>query len=112
MTRDEDLAGFWDMVSIQVEDIKKMFENLSDLRKVGWKLEPKIIATKKQSIVNAEKKQTKTSVTTTSVDKPLNGLKQTTASKARAEAAKQRLLEAKKNAALMKQKESEDAAEK
>lgn len=35
----------------------------------------------------------------------VNGLKQTAASKARAEAAKQRLIEAKKNAMAAKQKE-------
>merc|ERR1712241_913124 len=32
----QDLAGFWDMVSIQVEQIHKRFEGLGELRKANW----------------------------------------------------------------------------
>ena len=33
----EDLAGFWDMVYIQVEHIHSLFAELSTLRQNGWK---------------------------------------------------------------------------
>ncbi|XP_065053311.1 disks large-associated protein 1-like [Rhopilema esculentum] len=38
-----DLEGFWDMVSIQVEDVNRMFDNLEELRNNNWKesIEPK-----------------------------------------------------------------------
>lgn len=32
-----DLEGFWDMVSIQVEDVNKMFDNLEEMRNNNWK---------------------------------------------------------------------------
>ena len=32
----QDLAGFWDMVSIQVEQIHKRFEGLGELRRANW----------------------------------------------------------------------------
>ncbi len=35
-TTTEDLQGFWDMVSVQVEDVKRMFEELEQLEKRGW----------------------------------------------------------------------------
>ena len=31
-----DLAGFWDMVHIQVEQIHKRFDDLRDLKKLNW----------------------------------------------------------------------------
>lgn len=86
MTRDEDLAGFWDMVYLQVEDINKMFEKLSELRKNNWVSEIKPI------VKTAPKKKTSTAPKTTD----------TVASKARAEAARQRIQEIKKKAALAK----------
>ena len=36
MPTSQDLAGFWDMVSIQVEQIHKRFEGLGDLRRANW----------------------------------------------------------------------------
>ncbi len=33
----EDLAGFWDMVYIQVEHIHSLFAELQTIRKNGWK---------------------------------------------------------------------------
>ena len=97
VTRDEDLAGFWDLVSIQVDDIRSMFEKLSTLRSAGWKIEAPV----KKPVV-------KKPISTTKADtKPMNGMKQTAASKARAEASKQRLLEAKKLAAAKLQQSTE-----
>merc|ERR1712110_530705 len=32
----QDLAGFWDMVSIQVEQIHRRFDGLVELRRAGW----------------------------------------------------------------------------
>ena len=32
-----DLAGFWDMVYIQVEHIYSLFAELAEIRKNGWK---------------------------------------------------------------------------
>ena len=32
----QDLAGFWDMVSIQVDQIHDRFSKLGDLRKADW----------------------------------------------------------------------------
>lgn len=32
----EDLAGFWDMVMIQVDDVKAMFEEIDTMRKNDW----------------------------------------------------------------------------
>lgn len=33
----EDLAGFWDMVSIQVEDVNNSLQEIDALRSNGWK---------------------------------------------------------------------------
>ena len=35
-TTAQDLAGFWDMVLLQVEDIDLMFQQLHTLRANGW----------------------------------------------------------------------------
>ena len=32
----QDLAGFWDMVYIQVEQIHNRFDDLKKLQKAGW----------------------------------------------------------------------------
>lgn len=99
MTRDDDLAGFWDMVYLQVEEIDKMFSNLEDLKKNGWKMEPVIkpVVVKKKIPI----KSASTSSSSASSE----------SSKARADAARQRLLEAKKKAALLaKQKEKESTS--
>lgn len=94
VTRDDDLAGFWDMVYLQVEDIDKMFSKLSELKKNNWIIEAKEQKTNAKPVV---KKKTPVTGTTTTAGS-------TATSKARADAAKQRILEAKK-AALAKQKE-------
>jgi hypothetical protein len=38
-TTSEDLAGFWDLVMIQIEDIQRMFTEIEALRRNGWKEE-------------------------------------------------------------------------
>lgn len=91
VTRDEDLEGFWDMVYLQVEDIKKMFENLFELRKNNWICETKpVVKTAPKKKISPGPKATETA-----------------ASKARAEAARQRIQEMKKKAALAKNQNTE-----
>lgn len=41
VTRDDDLAGFWDMVCLQIDDIHKMFNLLDEIRKNKWTLIPR-----------------------------------------------------------------------
>ena len=36
-TTSQDLAGFWDMVLIQVEDVLGMFEDIEKMRQNGWR---------------------------------------------------------------------------
>lgn len=36
-TTSEDLAGFWDMVSIQVEDVNSSLKEIDALRSNNWK---------------------------------------------------------------------------
>merc|ERR1711999_25988 len=48
----QDLAGFWDMVSIQVEQIHDRFNKLVDLRKAGWVVEkPEVVKNNKTAAV-------------------------------------------------------------
>ena len=32
----EDLAGFWDMVMLQVEHVNRLFEEITKLREANW----------------------------------------------------------------------------
>merc|ERR1719379_2822519 len=56
-----DLAGFWDMVSIQVDQIHDRFSKLVELRKAGWVVKkPEVVknnktATAKKTPVNKSK---------------------------------------------------------
>lgn len=43
MPTSEDLAGFWDMVYIQVEHIHSLFAELTVLRENGWKRVEEVI---------------------------------------------------------------------
>ena len=88
MTRDDDLAGFWDMVYLQVEDIERMFEELAELKKNNW------VSEVKQVVKPTPKKKP--------VSTPGAKKEETAASKARAEAARQRIQEMRKKAALAK----------
>jgi hypothetical protein len=110
VTRDEDLAGFWDMVFLQIEDIQSMFKRLNELRSNQWKIEAKqgsgLTATSKTPSKKTidKKKLISTPNTSKSVQQNDKSVIQSNTSKLRAEAARQRLQEAKRNA--MKQKES------
>ena len=44
MPTSQDLAGFWDMVSIQVDQIHDRFSKLVDLRKADWIVKVKFIS--------------------------------------------------------------------
>jgi hypothetical protein len=35
-TTSEDLAGFWDMVMLQVEHVNRLFEDITALRAANW----------------------------------------------------------------------------
>ena len=35
-TTNEDLAGFWDMVKLQIDQIDKLFSEIERHRKAGW----------------------------------------------------------------------------
>ena len=36
-TTSDDLAGFWDLVGIQIEDVDRQFVQIDQLRQSGWK---------------------------------------------------------------------------
>ena len=38
-TTDADLAGFWDMVLLQVADVDRMFAELDELRRHDWNVD-------------------------------------------------------------------------
>ncbi len=104
MTRDEDLAGFWDMVCLQIEDIQRMFNQLDELKSNNWQIVNPVTIIKqvvKRPIV--KKNQQSTTTTTTNLTNNVKTVNSST--KARADAARQRLIEAKKNAALIKQQQ-------
>ena len=89
------------MVCLQIDDIKNMFEILKKLKENNWILEQPVVAKKVvKKPLNTNNSAPKAKVNTSS-----NDTAKTNTSKARADAARQRLLEAKKNAALIKQKE-------
>jgi hypothetical protein len=105
MTRDEDLAGFWDMVCLQIEDIQRMFNQLDELKSNNWQIVNPVTIIKqvvKKSIV---KKNPQSTTTTTTTNLTNNVKTVNSSTKARADAARQRLIEAKKNAALIKQQQ-------
>ncbi len=105
MTRDEDLAGFWDMVCLQIEDIHRMFTHLEELKSNNWQMlvSPVISKMIKKPI---EKKKPITTAVKEKTDSSSN-VKTVSSSKVRADAARQRLIEAKKNAALIKQQQQQ-----
>lgn len=81
------------MVCLQIEDIHKMFTNLEELKSNQWQLIQPVKVIRK--IVK------KPDTTKTNVIKTVSN----TTSRLRADAARQRLIEAKKNAALVKQQQ-------
>lgn len=44
-TTNEDLAGFWDMVMIQVKEVLSLFDEINELRNTNWK-KPEIVGEK------------------------------------------------------------------
>ena len=81
------------MVCLQIEDIHKMFTHLEELKSNQWQLIQPVKVIRK--IVK------KPDTTKTNVIKTVSN----TTSRLRADAARQRLIEAKKNAALVKQQQ-------
>ena len=107
VTRDEDLAGFWDMVCLQIEDIQRMFTQLVELKANNWQIIVNPVTLIKQVVKKSIDKK-KQPINTTNVTNNINSnvIKTVNSStKARADAARQRLIEAKKNAALIKQQQ-------
>jgi len=91
----QDLAGFWDMVSIQVDQIHDRFSQLADLRKADW-------IVKKPEVV----KNNKTAAKKTPVAKS-KPKEKSEAAKARDEARRKMLEERKR---MMKQNKARNAA--
>merc|ERR1712012_595367 len=87
----QDLAGFWDMVSIQVDQIHDRFNKLVDLRKAGW-------VVKKPEVV----KNNKTASKKTLASKSSKPKEKSEAAKARDEARK-KMMEEKR---MMKEKQA------
>jgi hypothetical protein len=108
VTRDDDLAGFWDMVFLQIEDCKRKFAELSQIRSNNWSrptsarinlnsktpqstpAKPKIATTTENGIAKPNGASSSSAIKTPATN---------AAAKARADAARQRLLEAKSKAA-------------
>ncbi|XP_074854750.1 disks large-associated protein 5 [Carettochelys insculpta] len=72
-----DLDGFWDMISFQVEDVNKKFDNLSKLQENGW-----------QPVNIPSKRAIKKKATTTGISKPKQGAAGRTAARNRIAAIK------------------------
>ena len=98
------------MVCLQIQDIQNMFNMLNELKQNEWKLEnlksnnvvtKKIIKKPLKPSTNTTNSNTNQSVKS-SANKPMSNISQIDTAR---QAAKQRLLEAKKNAALIKQRE-------
>uniref|UniRef100_A0A0K2V3J5 Uncharacterized protein n=1 Tax=Lepeophtheirus salmonis TaxID=72036 RepID=A0A0K2V3J5_LEPSM len=101
----DDLAGFWDMVFIQVEHIHFLFAELVEIRKNGWKkpeVDVKLPTTNGRNSFNSK---TKDSRPLKKKKNPASQKPKSEAAKARDEARRKMLEERKKQ--LMKQKQSE-----
>ena len=108
VTRDEDLAGFWDMVCLQIEDIHRMFVHLEELKSNNWQL---LVSPVISKVIKKPIDKKKPITTTSANEKTPNtivNVKTNNSSKVRADAARQRLLEAKKQAALLKQQQQQE----
>lgn len=93
-----DLAGFWDMVFIQVEHIHFLFSELKEMRENGWKMKS----------VDLPAKSTKTKPKkNVGVNKPIKPKVKSEAAKARDDARK-KMLEDRKRAMKLKQKNQDD----
>lgn len=97
VTLDADLAGFWDMVCLQIEDIQRLFLKLDEMKANNWEIIRKPIT--KTKIEN--KKPVLNNCNNT---KKVAGMPYVVASKKNTDASRQRLIEAKKRAAALKSK--------
>lgn len=103
-TTGEDLAGFWDMVTIQVEHIKSLFHEIQTLRNNGWQ-EPEA---PEATISIVKKSRSGNKLTKSSKGQPPRSAKAEEAAKAREEARRKMMEDRRK---LMKaKKENEWAA--
>lgn len=101
VTLDGDLAGFWDMVCLQIDDIHNLFKKLEEMKANNWEFVRTVSKSKaipkktenKRPLINSNK-TTNNKVTVSC------GV----ASKKNTDAARQRLIEAKKKAAALKLK--------
>jgi len=93
----QDLAGFWDMVHIQVEQIHKRFDDLIELKKINWVVKaPEVV------------KNNKTKGKKVNVNKPIKPKAKSEAALARDEARKKMLEERKRLMKEKSQKKEED----
>jgi len=93
----QDLAGFWDMVHIQVEQIHTRFKGLHELKSNGW--------TVKTPEIKNNKNKTKKNV---GVNKPIKSKEKSEAAKKRDEARKKMMEERKKAMKEKAQKKEDD----
>lgn len=95
----EDLAGFWDMVMIQVDDVKTMFEEIEGMRRNGWQ-SPKRASQVKLPEVKTPTKRLKTKTrpkaSTPNTKTSLKETERVAKAKQQREEARRRLLAAKK----------------
>jgi len=93
----QDLAGFWDMVHIQVEQIHKRFDDLIELKKMNWVVKaPEVV------------KNNKTKGKKVNLNKPIKPKAKSEAALARDEARKKMLEERKRLMKEKSQKKEED----
>merc|ERR1712083_165551 len=102
----EDLAGFWDMVYIQVVNVHAMFAELHSIRKNGWK-RPQV----EKSISVPKKEPSKTKVKTNKANGKAGTGAKSEAAKARDEARRKMLEERKRQMKLKQQQQCEQKKE-
>ncbi|KAG7189144.1 hypothetical protein KM043_008712 [Ampulex compressa] len=59
-TTNEDLAGFWDMVMLQVVQVNELFEQIEKLKKSQWQEVREVILTPRRSAIESPKRSSKT----------------------------------------------------
>jgi len=102
-TLNEDLAGFWDLVSIQVSDVRDTFTEIDQMKNNNWKLDAQEHI---PQIVKSSKKVTESQINESS-NQTTKGMNNCTKAKDDEERRK-RLQEAKKRAAQIKAAASEN----
>lgn len=95
----EDLAGFWDMVMIQVDDVKAMFEEIDTMRKNDWQSPKRPSQVKPPEVRTPSRKmrtKTRPKATTPNTKNSLKDVERAAKAKQQREEARRRLLAAKK----------------